>query len=60
MAKIRSTLEQRLYENVRRLTHYAACLEQECARLGNPIGADSRNVTLRDARALIAEIKGEA
>jgi hypothetical protein len=52
-------LEQRLYVELRRAVHYALCLERECARLGNPV-AGPRNITLRDAQALLAEIKERA
>ena len=47
-----------LYTLAKRLLHYAACLETECANLGDTALADPRNVTLNDARKTLSAIDG--
>ena len=48
--------EADLCSMLKRMVHYAACLEQECAALGNGAFVDPKNRSLEPARNLLAQV----
>lgn len=51
--------ETALYVELKKMIHYAACLENECERLGGTI-KNPKNMTLENARTVLHKADGQA
>lgn len=49
--------ESTLYAELKRIVHYAACLENECERLGGSIKSP-RNKTIESAQGVLRSVDG--